>query len=210
MWVASHQLAYPWGEAIRLLMLTGCRESEICSSRWPWFDDKAATILIPPEQYKNGRDFLVMLPLEATAIVEGLARFNGGNFVLTTTNGEKPIAGIARKILDQLHTRAEKQLGAPMKRFSLHDLRRTVRTHLARLGVSEVVAELVLGHALKGLQARYNVYGFADEKRDALQRWATELVAPGDASSAIDGLQGDSQGGVGQGSDPEADAAKSP
>jgi integrase len=98
--------------------------------------------------------------------------------MLTTTNGEKAIAGVARKTLNLLHEKAEKILDVRMKRFSLHDLRRTVRTHLSRLGVSEVVAELVLGHALKGLQARYNVYGFAQEKRDALENWAQELTAP--------------------------------
>ena len=98
--------------------------------------------------------------------------------MLTTTNGEKAIAGVARKTLNLLQLKAEKILGVPMKRFSLHDLRRTVRTHLSRLGISEVVAELVLGHALKGLQARYNVYGFAPEKRAALEKWAQELLAP--------------------------------
>jgi integrase len=177
-WAASHQLGYPWGEAIRLLMLTGCRESEICSARWSWYDAKAATLLIPPEHYKSGKDFLVALPQAATATLNGLTRFNGGDFMLTTTNGEKAIAGVARKTLNLLHEKAEKILDVRMKRFSLHDLRRTVRTHLSRLGVSEVVAELVLGHALKGLQARYNVYGFAQEKRDALEKWAQELTAP--------------------------------
>lgn len=176
-WAASCQLGYPWGEAIRLLMLTGCRESEICSARWRWYDAKAATLLIPPEHYKSGNDFLVALPDAAVTTFNELTRFNGGDFMLTTTNGEKPIAGVARKTLNLLHGEAEKILGEPMKRFSLHDLRRTVRTHLSRLGVSEVVAELVLGHALKGLQARYNVYGFAEEKREALEKWAQELTA---------------------------------
>jgi len=175
-WSATHQLPYPWSEAIRLLMLTACRENEICGARRAWYDPKAGTLLIPPEHYKSGRDFLVTLPVEAKAILDSLPVFNGGDFILSTTNGEKPIAGIARKTLNGLHTKAEKILGQPMKRFSLHDLRRTVRTHLSRMGVSEVVAELVLGHALKGLHARYNVYGFADEKRDALQKWATDLV----------------------------------
>jgi len=175
-WSATHQLGYPWGEAIRLLMLTGCRESEICSARWSWYDAKAATLLIPPEHYKSGRDFLVALPVAAVSIFDGLTRFNGGDFMLTTTNGEKAIAGVARKTLNLLHEKAEKILGVSMKRFSLHDLRRTVRTHLSRLGISEVVAELVLGHALKGLQARYNVYGFAPEKRAALEQWAQELL----------------------------------
>jgi integrase len=178
-WAASQQLPYPWGEAIRLLMLTGCREMEICGARRAWYDGNA-TILIPPEHYKSGRDFLVALSLEAKAIVDGLPKFNGGDFLLSTTNGEKAIAGVARKTLDQLQTKAEKLLKRPMKRFSLHDLRRTVRTHLSRLNVSEVVAELVLGHALANLSARYNVYGFEDEKREALQKWAKELTVIGD------------------------------
>src|SRR5204863_7738054 len=85
-WVAGYKLDYPWGPAMRLLLLTGCRESEICSVRWAWFDGKAGTLLIPPEHYKSGRDFLVTLPCEAVAIVDGITRFNGGDFMLTTTN----------------------------------------------------------------------------------------------------------------------------
>ncbi|MFL6725899.1 MAG: tyrosine-type recombinase/integrase [Sphingomicrobium sp.] len=175
-WRAAGELTYPWREAVRLLMLTGCRESEVCGARWPEFDSNKATLLIPPERYKSGRGFLVPLPADAKVIMESLPRFNAGDFMLTTTNGEKPIAGVHRKILDRLHRAAENVLERPMPRFALHDLRRTLRTHLPRLGVSEVVAELVLGHALKGLQARYNIYGYEAEKRDALQRWASELV----------------------------------
>jgi integrase len=156
-------------------MLTGCRESEICGARWHEYDAKAATLVIPPDRYKSDRAFLVPLSADAKAIIEALQRFNGGDFMLSTTNGEKPIAGVHRKVLNQLHSGAEKILGGPIARFALHDLRRTVRTHLPRLGVSDVVAELVLGHSLRGLEARYNLYGYAEEKRDALQRWATEL-----------------------------------
>lgn len=194
-WKASNELADPWGPAIRLLMLTACRESEICSARWPWYDVKAAALLIPPQNYKNNRNFLIPLPEAATAIVGSLHRFNGGDFMLSTTNGKKAVAGIARKTLDKLHKKAEEILGRPIARFTLHDFRRTVRTHLPRLGVTEVVGELILGHTLKGLQARYNVYGYADEKRDALERWAGELLqvetTPGrtspDAGLASDG-----------------------
>lgn len=175
-WAACNKLPYPWREAVRLLMLTGCRESEICGAQWSEYDAKAGTLLIPPERYKSGRTFLVPLSEQAKTIIESLQRFNGGDFMLSTTNGEKPIAGVARKTLNVLHEQAEKILKRPMPRFALHDLRRTVRTHLPRLDVTELVAELVLGHALKGLQARYNVYGYADEKRTALETWATELA----------------------------------
>ncbi len=175
-WEAAGDLGEPWCKAIRLLMLTGCREMEICGARRSWLDLKDATLLIPPEIYKSGRHFLVTLPAEAVAIFEGLPRWNGGDYLLSTTNGEKPIAGVPRKIVNKLHVAAEAILGRSMDRFALHDLRRTVRTHLARLGVDDIVAEMVLGHALKGLQASYNVYGFAVEKRRALESWAAELT----------------------------------
>jgi len=176
-WAAAGALPYPWGAAVQLLMVTGCRESEICGAMWSWYNPRDATLLIPPERYKSGRDLLVTLPEAAISIIGELPRWNAGDFILSTTNGDKPIAGVARKTLDRLHIAAEERLGRPMKRFALHDLRRTVRTHMSRLGVSDVVAELVLGHSLKGLQARYNVYGYADEKRRALELWAHELSA---------------------------------
>jgi integrase len=112
-------------------------------------------------------------------IIEALPPHHGGDFLLSTTHGKKPIAGVPRKVVDDLHAKAEKILGRSMDRFSLHDLRRTVRTHLSRLGVDDVVAEMVLGHHLRGLQARYNLYGFATEKRRALELWAADLLNVG-------------------------------
>ena len=57
----------------------------------------------------------------------------------------------------------------------LHDLRRTVRTHLSRLKVPEVVGELVLGHALRGIAGTYNIYDFEAEKRKASDAWSSQL-----------------------------------
>lgn len=177
-WAASFELDTPWGEAIRLLMLTGCREMEICGAKWGWFDSEEGTLLIPSADFKSERAFLVTLSAQAQSILDASPRFADGPFVFSTTNGQKSIAGIARKVLNVLHEKAEKRLSQPMDHFMLHDFRRTVRTHLSRLRVSAVVAQLAIGHSLKGLDARYNIYDFALEKREALQAWADELTAP--------------------------------
>lgn len=177
-WTAACDMREPWGHAIRLLMLTGCREMEICAARWPWLDAQKAELIVPPEHYKSGRHFLVCLPVEAMSVIQSLTRWNEGDFMLSTTNGEKPIAGVPRKIIDQLHKSAEKILGETMPRFALHDFRRSVRTHLSRLKVDAHVAEMVLGHAIKGLRASYDVYGYVGEKRHALTLWATDLLNP--------------------------------
>lgn len=67
-----------------------------------------------------------------------------------------------------------KEIGFQEK-FVPHDLRRTLRTRLAELGVSDIVAERVLGHKLQGLLALYNHYPYTDEMRDALEKWNRKL-----------------------------------
>ena len=59
----------------------------------------------------------------------------------------------------------------------LHDLRRTLRTGLAELGVNFEVAERVLNHAMPGLQAVYNRHNYMAEKRAALTLWAEHVLA---------------------------------
>jgi len=66
---------------------------------------------------------------------------------------------------------------AALPDMRLHDLRRTLRTGLAELGVSFEVAERVLNHAMPGLQAVYNRHSYAAEKRKALALWAEHVLA---------------------------------
>ncbi len=88
--------------------------------------------------------------------------------MFTTTAGRRPISGFARA-----KARLDKRLN--IAHWRLHDLRRTVRTELARLGVPEIVSERVIGHGPRGLVASYNMHQYTREKRDALDRWAREL-----------------------------------
>ena len=59
--------------------------------------------------------------------------------------------------------------------FTLHDLRRTFRTGLSRLGVDREIAELALGHAREDLEARYNRDGCEDALRLAFCRWSEHV-----------------------------------
>jgi integrase len=47
-----------------------------------------------------------------------------------------------------------------MPHFTIHDLRRSARTHLAALGVRREVAERCLGHKLKGLEGTYDHHDY--------------------------------------------------
>ena len=72
---------------------------------------------------------------------------------------------------------AEVQHG--LEHFTLHDLRRTMRTHLAALGVRAEVAERCLGHKLRGVEGTYNRHDYFNERRAALQTWTALLLALG-------------------------------
>lgn len=60
--------------------------------------------------------------------------------------------------------------------FTLHDLRRTMQTHLAALGVRSEVAERCLGHKLRGIEGVYNTHDYLTERRAALESWTAVLL----------------------------------
>ena len=59
--------------------------------------------------------------------------------------------------------------------WSPHDLRRTVRTGLSRLGCPSEVAEAILGHSRKGIEGTYDLHKYESECRVWLQKWADHL-----------------------------------
>jgi integrase len=56
--------------------------------------------------------------------------------------------------------------------FTIHDLRRTARTHLGKLNVAPHIAEKCLNHKTKGVGGTYDRHDYFDERRDALAKWA--------------------------------------
>jgi integrase len=110
-----------------------------------------------------------------------------GDYVFTT-NGEDPISGFA-KAKTRLDTFITAN-GGEMIAWRLHDLRRTVATHMVRLGVTETIVGRVLNHAAQGVTAKvYALHSYAPEKRSALDRWAAEIrreVAGRPASNVVE------------------------
>ena len=62
-----------------------------------------------------------------------------------------------------------------LKPWVIHDLRRTLRTHLSALRIPDHVAEMVIGHGRQGLQRVYDQHRYLDEMREALTQWAARL-----------------------------------
>jgi integrase len=159
---------------LRLLLLTLQRRGELCSAEWREFDFEARTRSIPDEHAKAGKGHV--LPLSDWAVQELRklkAMASGSRYVLPNLDGTGPIDP---KYITRSVARCLKRFRKHgIANFTAHDLRRTGRTALAKLGVSVSVAERVLNHARERIEATYDVYDYVDEKRVALERWATYL-----------------------------------
>jgi len=164
-------------------MLTGQRRSEIANARWREIDLERAILAIPAARMKTGVEHIVPLTPAVIELLKGLPRFTGGDFALTTTAGRRPIADISHG-----KEKLDEAVGVAVAPWRNHDLRRTMRTGLATLGVTPFIAELVIGHTQTGVHAVYDLHRYDAEKRDALIGWERrllEIVAPEPAPNVI-------------------------
>ena len=178
---SAAQRNYPFGSLIQNLLLTGQRLREIANARWDEIDLDAATLTVSGDRMKSKRDHVVPLTPRAVALLTAAPRFKEGAFVFTTTMGKRPVSGFS-KVKDRLDaTIASLVAKTKQKRaipsFTLHDLRRTVRTRLSTLGVTPFIAELVIAHTQGGVHEVYDLHTYDGEKRDALQRWEKLLLS---------------------------------
>ncbi|MEM6636802.1 MAG: integrase arm-type DNA-binding domain-containing protein [Pseudomonadota bacterium] len=169
-WAATQSMTPPYGQLAQLLMLTGLRKNEVSQARWDEVDETRRGIVVPENRAKNGETLLAPFSDKAWDILQSM-RDRGGPYIFSTTGGEKPVSPGGRHFPKMLRSAC----GNDMEHFTPHDLRRTLRTNLAGLGVDEIVSERVIGHKLQGVAAVYNRYHYTEERRDALNRYAQHL-----------------------------------
>ncbi len=166
-WAAADKMGYPFGPMVRLLILTAQRRAEIAGLERGWLLPDQQAFEVPASHYKTDRPQVVPLSAPALAIVEGLPKWNGGDFLLSTTAGRVPVSGFSK-------AKARIDTLSGVEGWTLHDLRRSAATHMARLGVAPKYVEMVLGHATEGVAGIYNRYEYLTEKRAALDLWGAQ------------------------------------
>jgi integrase len=172
-WRATEAIGWPFGSMVRLLLLTGQRRNEVARMQWIELDLERGLWTLPRERVKNDRPHTVPLSPLVVSIIKSLPRI-AGQYVFTT-NGETASSGysVAKRRLDA-------QLPADMPAWRWHDLRRTLASGLARLGVNLPVIEKILNHisgSFGGIVSVYQHHDFADEKRQALEAWSDHVAA---------------------------------
>jgi integrase len=174
-WNGCNDLGWPFGPALKLLLLTGQRRDEVARMQWSHLDLDEHTWTLPKQETKAGRQHEVPLPNQAIEIIKALPR--NGDFVFTTT-GKTPISGFSK-----IKVRLDEATGIESWRF--HDLRRTTASGMAEIGIAPHVIEKVLNHStgqISGVAAVYNRHAYRKEMSEALNAWARtieRLVSPG-------------------------------
>ncbi|MFC2966895.1 tyrosine-type recombinase/integrase [Acidimangrovimonas pyrenivorans] len=173
-----------FGACVRVLLLTGQRRTETARMRWADLSEDRTVWRIPETETKNGFAHDVPLPALARDVIASVQPLADCEFVFSTT-GTTPISGWskANKALFSafaILTEAEAvPAGQPLPAvaWTLHDLRRTFRSGLTRLGVDQDVAEIMLNHRPETLRSIYDRDPRMGERRDAAERWANHVAA---------------------------------
>jgi integrase len=156
-----------YGRILKLILLTGCRRGELGDLKWSEVDREAHTIKLPRERTKNGQEHVVPLSEEAQSIIRDVYEPDR-EFVFGRTRGGG-FSGWSK-------SKAEFDEIVKFKEaWTLHALRRTVRTGLGALGIAPHIAEATLNHLPPKLIRTYDRNTYAAEKRDALDKWAAHL-----------------------------------
>jgi integrase len=174
LWHAAGKLGYPYGPVYQMLTLTGVRLNEMADARWSEFDLTAKLWVIPAARMKaknhKARPHAVPLTAPMLDVLQSLKRFGHGDYLFSTTFGEKPVW-----IGSKIKARVDALMGDPPP-WTNHDIRRTVRSGLSRLKISEEAREAVLAHVRPGVKGVYDRYEYLDEKCEALKLWNERVL----------------------------------
>lgn len=182
-WLPGSGFSATQKKILWLTLFTGARTGEVCVAEWQDIDFKNATWHI--RDTKNEAERYVQLPKQAIELLKQQEKVTN-TFVFPSTRTGVPIQQKSLsetkwalknpdKVQNGQRFKTEQLWIDSIPDWSPHDLRRTVRTGLARLGCRTEVAEAILGHSKRGIEGTYDLHRYEAECREWLQKWADHL-----------------------------------
>ena len=166
LWPALTALGYPFGHGLKFLLVTGQRRGEVSGMKWTEIDGDGW--LIPGARAKSKQGHRVPLSSLALEILEETPHL--GDYVFMSGRGLNPLKG-----WENAKRRMVSFLKKPIPLWRIHDLRRTMATHMRSLGVDRLVVSKLLNHAESGITKTYDRYAADPEKAAAMERWSDRL-----------------------------------
>jgi len=188
LWLTAGSEGEPFGNIVKMLLLTAQRRSEVIEADWSEFDFGDNVWTIPSSRAKNAKVNLVPLSSEAIKVLKEMAALNSnslsetkgqGNLFPSRSDAPTVVSGIS-KAWKRMERSVAEMLDREVEHFTIHDLRRTAATGMQRLGIQLVVTEAVLNHqsgsARSGVAGVYHRHHFTAEKREALEEWSQLIL----------------------------------
>ena len=176
-------IAHQTENILRLLFLTGQRSGEVCGIQFNEIDVGTAAWTIPAEKTKNGLAHVVPLSSTALTIIQETMEFSD-------TGNDAPLFARSRGSIESnaISQAVRKRLQLFDERWTPHDIRRTVATGLAGLGIQPHIIESCLNHISgfkSGVAGIYNRNQYEDEKRRAMDIWEAHLMTLVEGTESI-------------------------
>lgn len=169
--------------AVWLLLALCVRKMELLSARWEAFDLDAGVWTLGREYTKTRTPIRIPLADPVIAWLKEAKVFAFGKpYVFPARRLVRSRMGQPRKNRydhvspDTLNVALKRLNLLDIEHFTVHDMRRTARTHLAGLGVDRFVAERSLNHKLRNVEGVYDRHDYFAERAAALAAWASLLV----------------------------------
>ncbi len=156
---------------VQLLILCGQRRTETASIQRSWINLRDNLLTIPSDAAKNGNEHCFPLgALSASLLSAAMRSTNSNSLFPARAPTEKPFCGWgkAKAALDRL---------SGVTGWTLHDIRRTFRSNLGKLGVAPHIAERLVNHisARSDMERTYDIWTYLPEMRDAIAKWEAYL-----------------------------------
>ena len=157
------------GRCIKLLILCGGRRQEIGGIAWPEINFEQGRWTLPGARSKNGRAHTLPLLPSMLAIIKDVPRMAGRDQLFgQRANG---FTGWSRG-------KAALDARSRVKNWTTHDIRRSVATRMADLGIGPHIIEQILNHQSghkSGVAGIYNRSSYEREVRAALALWEDHI-----------------------------------
>lgn len=167
--------------ALRLILLTMVRKSELIEATWDEVDFEAAVWTIPKSRMKARQAHNVYLSRQSVDIMVALHTCAAGSrYVLPSRYAaDRCMSKATLNRVTQLVAERAEAAGLPLEPFTVHDLRRTGSTLLNEAGFNGDWIEKSLAHGGDGRSSRavYNKAEYAVQRRHMLQEWADMVDA---------------------------------
>ena len=169
-WLPGSAYTSTQKNVLRFTLWTACRTGEVCNAQWTDIDlEKGLWHL---KDTKTGVERYIQLPTQAVAFLAQLDLVTG-DYLYASQTSKLPIQ--QKSLTEQAWQLRTTNRMVDLPHWTPHDLRRTVRTGLSRLGCRSEVAEAILGHSRSGIEGTYDLHAYEKECREWLQIWADHL-----------------------------------